>query len=375
MSDRQKILLAIVASVLMHGLACLFLMVWTWLWPQSEAEAAIIRPMKTVEVTILPPPKPPPKPVALAIPKPERVIERSVLDTEGLTSVEKPPDNAVFESDKNSRAASDLPATGSAPMPSQQGKERPTQDFTTHDYSLGKGAEPAAPEPAMEVASLPKPTPKPEPTPVATPTPVSEPIFKPTPIPAASPTPPNGFAIQKPTPIPVESPKASPPPLERPKPSPTATPENLAMLNPTPAMRTNQAVRKPPSEPGYQPQKEQTRIDGAISDRGKAGVDALNTPRGRYQKIVQAAIGSRWYWYVDKGRDLISQKGGATVRFHVDQDGHIKDAKVISNTSDDTLAQISLQAVMEAKLPPLPDELAPFVRDGVFEIEFTFTLY
>ncbi len=50
-------------------------------------------------------------------------------------SAEKPKEQ-TFESNANSIAASQLPATGDAPLPTQDGKERRAMNLETHDYSL-----------------------------------------------------------------------------------------------------------------------------------------------------------------------------------------------------------------------------------------------
>src|SRR6476660_4799414 len=50
-------------------------------------------------------------------------------------SVEKPKEQ-TFESNANSIAGSELPATGDLPLPSQEGKDRPNVNLETHDYSL-----------------------------------------------------------------------------------------------------------------------------------------------------------------------------------------------------------------------------------------------
>jgi len=60
------------------------------------------------------------------------------------------PKEKTFESNANSIAASQGPATGTLPLPSQDGKERPNFDLDTHPYSLpNDGAQPQ-PSPTPE---------------------------------------------------------------------------------------------------------------------------------------------------------------------------------------------------------------------------------
>ena len=141
-------------------------------------------------------------------------------------------------------------------------------------------------------------------------------------------------------------------------------------------MRTNPStdVRKPASEAGYQPQKEQTKIEGSISNRGKAGVDAIGTPLGLYRKKIADAIGSRWYYYVNRRMDLITV-GDVHIKFSVNEQGHVEDVKILSNTANEIFGTYCVQSVTEAKIPPLPPDLAPSLQNGRVEIEYHFTIY
>ena len=73
-------------------------------------------------------------------------------------SAEKPKEQ-TFESNANSIAASKLPATGEAPLPSQEGKDRPAVNLETHDYSLQTDGSKPQPEPQSTIAPESKPAP------------------------------------------------------------------------------------------------------------------------------------------------------------------------------------------------------------------------
>ena len=128
------------------------------------------------------------------------------------------------------------------------------------------------------------------------------------------------------------------------------------------------------SKPGFQAQQEKTKIDGAISNRGKAAVDAVKTPLGVYKKQVNAAIGSRWYFYVRERRDLISL-GSARVSYAITRDGRMTAVKVVENTANDAFARICTQSIAEAEIAPPPEEAQPVMIDGRLEGELTFTYY
>jgi outer membrane biosynthesis protein TonB len=125
----------------------------------------------------------------------------------------------------------------------------------------------------------------------------------------------------------------------------------------------------------YRPLKDRTRISGNINNRGISSVNALGTPLGRYEKILKDSIGSRWYTYVDQKRDLISI-GTLQLRFDVDRSGRVKNLKITENTSNESFANICLQSVLEAQLPPIPDDVADTLPSEGLQVDgFSFTIY
>ena len=229
------------------------------------------------------------------------------------------PKEKTFESNANSIGASELAATGELPLPSQTGKDRPFMDLETHQHSLEtKGAQP------------------------------------------------------QPSAAPQEHPKPSTAPQAQP--APVTAAEQFAMLTqrPTPAAEPSAASQQARS--AYRAQKERTRISGRITNHGVSSVNALGTPLGRYQKFLLDAIGSRWYAFVEQKRDLINI-GTTRVVFVVDRDGHVKNLKIIENTSNETLANVCIQAVQDAQLPPMPDDLATTLPGDGFPMDIPFTVF
>ncbi|MCA1659189.1 MAG: hypothetical protein LC642_01415, partial [Verrucomicrobiaceae bacterium] len=72
-------------------------------------------------------------------------------------SAEKPKEQ-TFESNANSKAASQQPATGNVPLPSQEGKERPYTNLETHDFSLQTQGTQPQPKPQETPQPASKPT-------------------------------------------------------------------------------------------------------------------------------------------------------------------------------------------------------------------------
>ena len=265
------------------------------------------------------------KPVELTIvdlPKPDAVAPKNsmFMETDESKQSAEPPKEKTFESNANSIAASQIPETGEAPLPTQEGRDRPAVDLDTHNYSLAsRGA-------------LPQPNARPQ-----------------------------------------ESPSAAP----SVQPTSTPLPDQLAMLRatPTPVPSPPAAVQPQPPSSVYRPMKEQTRISGSISNRGISSVNALGTPLGRYEKILKDAIGSRWYAYMEAKRDL-TNIGTLQVHFFIDRSGKVKNLKIIENTSNEAFANICFQAILDAQLPPIPADVASALPSEGLEIEgMNFIIY
>ena len=121
--------------------------------------------------------------------------------------------------------------------------------------------------------------------------------------------------------------------------------------------------------------KERTRMAGSISNRGMSSLNAVGTPLGRYVKMVQDAIGSRWYAYTPEKLDLISL-GTAQVVFTIDRSGRVKNLKVLSNSSNEVFANVCLQSILEIDHQfPIPEDVASNLPPEGLEQQITFTMY
>jgi len=223
------------------------------------------------------------------------------------------PKEKTFESNANSIGASELAAAGQLPLPSQTGKDQPFMDLETHQHSLDlKGAQP------------------------------------------------------QPSAAPQESPNPSTAPQTQP--APVTAAEQFAMLTQRPAQtrETSAATSQPQS--AYQRLKQRTHIAGNITNRGISSVNALGTPLGRYQKIVADSIGSRWYAFVEQKQDLVNI-GTLKLRFYIDRSGRVKGLKVTENSSNEAFANVCVQSVLEAHLPPIPEDVANTLPPEGLEVD------
>jgi outer membrane biosynthesis protein TonB len=220
------------------------------------------------------------------------------------------PKEKTFESNANSIGASELAAAGELPLPSQTGKDRPLMDFETNPYSLEtNGAQPQQSTAASQQKQMP----------------------------AAQPV-------------------------------PMTAAEQFALLTQKPALETERSAEASQAQSAYRRLKERTHIAGNITNHGISAVNALGTPLGRYQKIVADSIGSRWYTYVDQKRDLITI-GTLRLRFNVDRSGRVKDLKITENSSNEAFANVCVQSVLEAHLPPIPEDVANTLPPEGLEID------
>src|SRR5256885_15205694 len=220
------------------------------------------------------------------------------------------PKDKTFESNANSIGASELAATGELPLPSQAGKDRPLMDFETNPHSLEtKGAQPQQNAASQQNAQ-----------------------------PAAHPA------------------------------APVTAAEQFALLTQKSAAALDTANASSQPKSAYRRQKERTQIAGNITNRGISSVNALGTPLGRYQKIVADSIGSRWYTYVEQKRDLINI-GTLRLGFVVDRSGRVKNLKVTENSSNEAFASVCVQSVIEAHLPPIPEDVAQSLPPEGLEVE------
>src|SRR6266566_3055866 len=220
------------------------------------------------------------------------------------------PKDKTFESNANSIGASELAAAGEMPLPSQTGKDRPLMDFESNPYSLdSKGAQ-AQQKPASQQKA-------------------AQPAAQPEPITAA---------------------------------------EQFALLTQKSASALDAAAASSQAQSAYRRQKERTHIAGNITNRGISSVNALGTPLGRYQKIVADSIGSRWYTYLEQKRDLINI-GTLRLGFVVDRSGRVKNLKVTQNSSNEAFASVCVQSVLEAHLPPIPEDVAQSLPSEGLEVE------
>jgi hypothetical protein len=386
MSDRQKLFYALLASAFFHLALGLVLALWTAQHTDDVARA--LPDLRDLTVTIMPQRASPPSPAAPAPPAPTPApghllttapaATPPVMDSDGLTHSNKAPAKAAFQSDANMVAGSQLPATGNLPLPSMAGPRRHFMDFANQAASMGNGFTPPLPASAGQNAPMPEQTPSAI-TQVqhsaraqaqATPAPIPKPTPRPAPTAA-----PDTLALGTPTPTPA--PPAPTPAAVLAKlmlPPPMRGHADMAPMTPMTRSPDTQPAPPPqrPPQPATQRETEQTRIEGGITNPGGPGVDAIETPFGRYHHKLYNLIGSRWKLYL---QEHPTDVGDVTILVTLKPNGKVAATRVTANNALDDLADISTKAIMDSELPPVPDDLAPMLRDGKLEVSFSFSVY
>lgn len=364
MSEKKKVTIAVIASLLLHLL--FFLGFGAWLGMRPQVSAKVPERDLPPEITLLPEPTPTPDQRLAAAPTP--TPEPQLLRSENMTETEKPPENTQFESDRDTRAASEKSGTGPGNMPTIEGRKQDNLELTDQQLSLGSAGAGAAQgrpsqnqptqqqqkqsrqdsnKPAMDLAKITNPLLDPS-TALPTPTPPPEKL------------PDDALAIERAAPTPT------------PTPTPTATPSPTA--SPSPAGGGAPPQPRPPAGGTFRPQTRASELQGGISNRGRPSIATRGTPLGRYFSQVYRAIGSRWYYYVRRDADLIGP-GRVQVIFNISKDGKIDNVRVLSNTANEGLASVCIQSIVDSELPPIPDEVALTLPTGRLEMPFSFTFH
>ena len=207
--ERQKLGLAILISLFLHLAVGFSLAAFgSAFTPTPPLEDKPVE-LTIVDLSATPPP---------VVPKDPPFMETAP----SRESAEKPKEQ-TFESNANSIAASKLPATGDAALPTQDGKERPVVNLETHQFSLPTDGSKPQPEPQSNVA--PESKPAPEATTPPKPKASAAPISKPTAAPATTPEAEQFAMLTSTPPPPIKAPDETEPPpppvvaaVPRPKP-------------------------------------------------------------------------------------------------------------------------------------------------------------
>lgn len=381
---------------MIHAVALLFL---AWLF-NSEAG----RQLFGVAEEMVKPPEPEPEVVMIfpeqVVPPPLQIkppAKAYIRTTQNEASTVKPA-NSMFESDRNTLAASKLPPKADATLmvPTTEGDAPTKMEMASRDFRDGQ---------IKNDAVAPSPPANSTPLDMRAPAPVTPPsILKPQPAPPPSPQQPKQVAkalpaddsmlkkmmedldkesarvdpdrlpieVRKPNELNVAESKMVKPQVRVPEDTPPMPPVPKAV----PVTDDVQATAGKPEKDAFSPFTRMGKNDGAVSREGENAVDASATPRGIYMRQVTGAVEQKWHRYVRLARDSVTF-GRVKFRFYVDRNGTPQDLRILSDArdADPRMREITLRAILDADIPPIPDELLPELEDGRLKIEYDAIVY
>ena len=129
---------------------------------------------------------------------------------------------------------------------------------------------------------------------------------------------------------------------------------------------------------------EQRDVPGMAAACGSTGdhitevhhiLPAQDPGRDRTRQVT-GAVEKKWHLYVKLGKDSINY-GRVRFRFYVDRRGTPQDLKILSDArdADPRMRELTLRAILDAKIPPIPDDLLPTLFDERVKIEYEAIVY
>src|SRR5258708_19853520 len=126
MSNRKKVTLAVVGSLLLHLVLALSVVGYYAVFPPPPNPPATQTEDKLPELTLMD--------------TPPAQQKRQYVDTDDDQKTDKKPDESQFESDKDTAAASEKEGKIPGPLPDQQGKNLDDRISNIHNFSLHTNA-------------------------------------------------------------------------------------------------------------------------------------------------------------------------------------------------------------------------------------------
>lgn len=128
------------------------------------------------------------------------------------------------------------------------------------------------------------------------------------------------------------------------------------------------------ADDGFSPFERQNRTNGTLSNLGQNAVDAEESAAGKYEAAVRAAVARQWHRYRVEHGDFVTY-GFLKLRCRVDRHGDVHDLKVIENKANAVLTDFSLRAILDADVPPMPEEVAREYGPKGLELNYDVIIY
>lgn len=125
---------------------------------------------------------------------------------------------------------------------------------------------------------------------------------------------------------------------------------------------------------GFSPDELQNVTNGTLTNVGQNAVDAEGTAAGAYKKKVKQEISRMWHRYRVQHGDFVTY-GILKLECRVDRHGKVHDLRVVENDANSVLAEFSLKAILDADLPPMPDDVAAELGPMGLELKYDIIIY
>tara|TARA_R110002096_G_scaffold425551_2_gene634260 strand:- start:1050 stop:2366 length:1317 start_codon:yes stop_codon:yes gene_type:complete len=125
---------------------------------------------------------------------------------------------------------------------------------------------------------------------------------------------------------------------------------------------------------GFSRERLQSSMNGTLTNSGQNAVDAEETAIGKYKQSVHDAIGQTWYRYHTKYRDSVTW-GVLKLKFRVDSRGNVQGLRVVKNEANTLMTEFSLEAVLDAEIPAMPKEVSDELGIGGLDLDYDFIIY
>jgi len=383
---------AIGISLVVHVLLLLWI-VWEWgpaLAQRLMASPVLVEPEEEMVLLF------PEQVMDLVEPEKKQEPTRYIRTTQNATADDAPRE-ADFISDRNTVAASELPADpeGEKNMPTLDGIDPPRMELADRDYKDGElrddGTMPIPPSPdggaavaAMAAAMVPKAIP------------VTPAGLDPVQVAQADLSQPldllmrekdesedalmkvDRLPVEVRTAEPVQNPASVEPQLADSPPPPDQSPPDAAQPQQSvPAMLDPVSRTAGPQDAeAFTPFTRTSKARGTLSNRGEAAVNAEETPVGRYMKQVTGAVEKRWHLMRRRYADAVTF-GNLRLRFYVNKDGSVDPPTILSDRAqaDARMIDFTVRAILDAPIPPIPVELLPMLDRERLEVEYDVLIY
>lgn len=127
-------------------------------------------------------------------------------------------------------------------------------------------------------------------------------------------------------------------------------------------------------EDGFSAERRQDDRNGKTSKVGANAVDAEKTAMGEYKQAVRSAVAKKWHLYRAE-KEGTAIWGMLKLTFRVDRNGEVQKLQITKNEANATLLDISLRAIRESELPPMPPEVAEEAGVEGLEIRYDIITY